>query len=1127
MSEADQRSDSTSAEVPQAEERGPIAWMTRNSVAANMLMVVLIVGGLIGLIMTKQEVFPEVQIDTVQVDVPYPGASPSEVEQGIVLAIEEEVSGIDGVKRVTSTSREGSAQIKVELLLGENPDQVLNDVKSAVDRITTFPEDAEEATIALMSNAQPVVSLMIYGDQRLQVLHDLAEEARLGLRSAGVTKVEMEGVPPLEVSIEVSRQDLENYGLTLDDVSRAVSAASLELPGGELETAGGELLVRMDERRRLGFEFEEIILRGTADGSQIRLGDVAEIRDHFEDTDQASYYDGLPAVRVTAFRVGDETPKGVAAIVKDYRAEFESKLPANVKVAVWNDDSEVLEARIDLLLRNAGMGLVLVVLVLALFLDLRLALWVSLGIPISFLGSFLVLGSTDLSVNMISLFAFIITLGMVVDDAIVVGEHTFSKIESGMKPMPAAIEAAKQMALPVTFAILTTIAAFSPMFFVPGTMGKFFKMIPTVVVAVLILSLIESFFVLPAHLAHSKAKAESDHEDGGDRGFRPLRWVRIRVDAGLMWFIERVYQPLAHFLIRGRYVVAAVAAAMFFVTVGVVGSGLIAFNFFPVLEGDVVTATARFPYGTDVAVTSDAQRKLEGAANRMIDENGGREALLRGVYTRLGSEAPPDGPSPTPPETGSHVVSVQLMLTPSDTREVGAETLANAWREQMPEVSGLESLTFNATGGPSAGAAVDVQLIHPDREVLAAASATVTDELHNYATLKNVRNDYAAGKPQLNFHLRPEARYLGLTTTDVARQVRAAFFGAEAIREQRGRNELKIMVRLPEAQRRSEYDLEQLQIRTPTGGFVPLGYVADFERDRAATAIYREDGSRKINVKANLAEGVESSRETLASLQDEVFPALKEQYPSLDISLAGEQREQGEALTALGAGYAFAMVAIYALLAIPFRSYIQPLIVMSVIPLGLTGAVLGHLGMGYPLSIMSIFGIVALSGVVVNDSLVLVDATNGFRRAGLMPIEAVVQGSASRLRPILLTSLTTFFGLAPMLAERSLQARFLIPMAISLGFGVLFATFVVLLLVPCLYAIVADAQWLFSRTSREQYEEKRRLREQHGEAAKPDVDWQNQPLPGAAVDVPQPAAPSAARQADGEVHAASAPDPAE
>lgn len=1104
-------------------ERGAIAWMARNSVAANVLMIVLIIGGVIGLIRTKQEVFPEVQLDTVRVDVPYPGASPSEVEQGIVLAIEEEVSGIDGVKRVTSTSREGAGEVVVEILLGENPDQVLNDVKGAVDRISTFPEDAEKPTVALLSNAQAVVSLVIYGDQDLQVLHDFAEEARLGLKAAGVTKVEMEGVPPLEVAIEVPREELENYGLTLEDVARAVSQASVELPGGELETAGGELLVRTDERRRHGFEFEDIIIRGTTSGSKVYLGDIAVVHDAYEDNDQASYYEGKPAVRLTAYRVGNETPRQIAGIVREYRDTFEAKVPMNVGVAVWNDDSEILDARINLLLRNASMGLVLVVLILALFLDLRLALWVSLGIPISFLGSFLVLGSTDLSVNMISLFAFIITLGMVVDDAIVVGEHTYSKMEQGMEPMAAAVEAAKQMAMPVTFAILTTIAAFSPMFFIPGTMGKFFTMIPTVVVAVLILSLVESFFVLPAHLAHSRAAARKEDPD---RRVGVLRRIRNAVDAGLLWFITSVYRPVLDTLIRTRYVVAGVAAAMFFLTIGVIGSGLLPFNFFPVLEGDVVTATVKYPYGTDIEVTREAKDELEAAAARMIEDNGGREELLRGVYTRLGSGAPGRGPSSSAPITGSHVVSVELMLTPSDGREVGAEALANAWKAQMPEITGVESITFNATGGPSAGAAVDVQVIHPDTDVLAEASKEVTEELRNYPTLKNIQNDYSAGKPQINFHLRPEARYLGLTTTDVARQVRAAFFGAEAIREQRGRNEIKIMARLPESQRRSEYDLERLQIRTPGGGFVPLGYVVDFDRDRAATAIYREDGARKINVKADLAEGVESSRETLAALEAEVFPSIREAHPEVDVSLVGEQREQGDAMGALLGGYAFAMVAIYALLAIPFRSYIQPLIVMSVIPLGLTGAVLGHLGMGYPLSLMSVMGIVALSGVVVNDSLVLVDATNGFRRSGLMPLEAVVEGASSRLRPILLTSLTTFFGLAPMLAERSLQARFLIPMAISLGFGVLFATFVVLLLVPCLYVIVADVQWLFSRKVREQYAEKLRIREEEPESV-PDLDWQNQPLPGAAVDVPQPATPSSAAHGTAEHGSGASPHPAE
>lgn len=1036
--------------------KGALAWMASNSVAANLLMFVLVVGGILGVVRTKQEVFPEFALDNITVSVPYPGASPAEVEQAILLAIEERVRGLDGVKRVKSTAREGSGSVTVELLLDAQPDQVLADVKNEVDRITTFPKEAEQPTVSLAKNRRQVISLILSGEQNLRTLHDLAEEARRELlASEGVTQVELEGVPPLEIAIEISRETLEQYGLTLQQVAAEVSAASLELPGGGIDTAKGEILVRVADRRRVGHELEELVIRGTARGGQVRLGDIAKISDGYEDTDQYSLYDGRPAVRLTAYRVGSETPTSVADTVHAYVDQLRERLPPGVHVDTWQDDSEMLRARIDLLLRNAGMGLVLVLVTLALFLDLRLAFWVALGIPISFLGSFLILGGTDLSINMITLFAFIVTLGMVVDDAIVVGERTYAKMDEGLGPRAAAIAAAKEMASPITFAILTTVAAFAPMFFVPGTMGKIFKMIPAVVISVLILSLIESFFVLPAHLAHSK---------GGKRLPRkgliglPSRFQR-GVAGTLAWFTHNVYRPTVAAMVRQRYITFAVAFATFVWTVGFVASGQVPFNFFPKLAGDVVTVQAQLPYGVPIEQTEEVRKVLAKSLNATIDEFG--DEGIRGVFTRVGEQAPQRGPGGGSAETGSHLVALEVAMVPSDERTFTVEDFTARWEELTPPIRTLDAITFNSSTGPGAGEAVAVQLLHPDTEILAEVSEKVETELRAYPGLRNISNEYSSGKPQLDFHLVEQARSLSLSSNEIAVQLRSRFFGAEAIREQRGRNELKIMVRLPQDQRSSEHDLESLMIRTPKGSQVPLHYVADFERGQAATAIRREDGQRTITVSAELAKGVESSREILANLEEEVYPRLRDEYPGLTIELAGAQREQKESFEALGQSYIFALFIIYALLAVPFRSYIQPIIIMAVIPFGFVGAILGHVIMDYSLSIMSIFGLVALSGVVVNDSLVLIDATNRERRKGKSAFDAILAGGTTRLRPILLTSLTTFFGLMPMMAETSVQARFLIPMAISLGFGVLLVTFIVLLVVPALYMIVEDFRSLF------------------------------------------------------------------
>jgi multidrug efflux pump subunit AcrB len=673
-----------------------------------------------------------------------------------------------------------------------------------------------------------------------------------------------------------------------------------------------------------------------------------------------------------------------------------------------------------------------------------------LGIPLCFLGAFVVLGSTEFSINMITLFAFIVTLGMVVDDAIVVGERTYALREQGHSAMNAAIMAAKEMAVPVTFAILTTVAAFAPMFFVPGTMGKIFGLIPAVVISVLLLSLLESFFVLPAHLASTKAG--SGHAPAW---MYPIDLLRRATSRSLEWFTARVYRPFVRLAISARYLTVAVAIGAFALTIGTVVSGRVAFNFFPPIEGDIVKAQARLPYGSPLEDTQRVQRILESAATDALQELGNSDDL-RGTYTRLGEEAPAMGPDRGEPETGSHIVAVELNLVSVDDRAFTADALAARWQALTPEVAGLESISFDAAMGPGAGAAVAVQLEHEDAAVLAAASQGVTEILGEYTELKNVRNGWAEGKPQLDFHLRPQARALGLTSNEVARQIRASFLGAEALREQRDRNEVKIVVRLPKDQRVSEHAIDALRIRTPQGGWVPLPYVATYERGRAATSIEREDGKRQVTVSAELAPGVESSREVLDDLEASAFDELREQFPGLTIDLVGQQREQKETFLALGQNYVFALFVIFALLAIPFRSYIQPVIVMSVIPFGFIGAVAGHALMGHGLSIMSMFGIVALSGVVVNDSLVLIDATNRIRATGKSALEAITEGGSMRLRAILLTSLTTFFGLAPMIGETSVQAQFLIPMAISLGFGVLFATVITLVVVPALYMIVED-----------------------------------------------------------------------
>ena len=1031
--------------------RGPIAWMAKNPVAANLLMAITLMGGLAAIVTVKQEVFPSFDLDVVSVTVPYPGASPTEVEQGISLAVEEAVRGVDGVKKVSSNATEGAGNVSVELLVGADPEKALQDVKNEVDRIRTFPEEAEDPQVALGSRRNKVVSLVIAGDHQLSTLHGLAEQVRAELLASGeVTQADIEGVPPLELSIEFDPMTLKGLGLTLDQVAQQLKLNSIELPGGGVDTKAGELLVRVADRKRTVAEFADVIIHSSSSGAEVRLGDVATIRDGFEESDQATYFDGKPAVLITAYRVGEETPTSVSKAVHEQAQKSNDEFPEGVELVVWDDDSELLRDRIDLLVRNARSGIVLVLIVLALFLNLRLAFWVGLGIPISFMGAFFLFPTLGVTINMISLFALIVTLGLVVDDAIVVGENVYEKTEAGKPPMQAAIEGAQEMVVPVTFAILTTFAAFAPMFFVPGTSGKIFGVIPYTVLAVLTFSLLESFLILPAHLGHASK---------GPWIVRKLSEIadvpRKFVDGYLKRFIAHGFTSALKGVLRGRYAAFAFAGALFAWALGAVVSGALPFSFMPKTEADLIRASARLPYGVPIEETNRVRGELERALEVALTEAKAHDAI-RGVLASVGQGAPQFGPAAGARAVGSHLLSIEVDLVPLDQRNIATSELSAIWQKHVPDIPGVESLTFVDNIGPSGGAAVDVQISHLDTEKLAAASEEVTQALRGYADLANISNGYAAGKPQLDFHLLPAARTLGVTASDVARQMRSAFYGAEAIREQRGRNELKVMVRLNKSQRVSEKHIEQLEIRTPSGAYVPLATVATFERTQAPTSITRKSGRRVVDVTAELAPGVATTRPVLEHLEAKVLPEIRARYSGLDTRFAGEQESQNESLESLGRNFLFALLVMYALLAVPFKSYVQPLIIMSVIPFGFVGAVGGHLLMGYGLSIISVMGIIALAGVVVNDSLVLIDAANRFRQQGMTPFDAIVAGATRRFRPILLTSLTTFFGLLPMIFEPSTQARFLIPMAISLGFGVLFTTFVVLLLVPALYLMIED-----------------------------------------------------------------------
>ncbi len=1038
---------------------GAIRWMATNHVAANLLMLVFIVGGLIMGASIKQEVFPEVSLDMIQVSVAYPGAGPEEIEDGILLQIEDVLTEVDGIREIRATASEGVGSVTAELRTGENPDLILQDVKSAVDRITTFPEDAEEPVINKMLNRREVISVVVYGDLPERSLRERAEQIRDELLEFDdITQVSLGGVRPYEISIEVDEENLRRYDLTLDQVAARIRRASLDLPAGTIKTEGGEILLRTKERKYFGPGYADIVVVSDPDGTQVRLADIARVKDTFRETDEFARFDGKSAAMVKVYRVGDQKPTQISETVRQFVAAKAGVLPPSVGIATWNDTSELLQSRMNLLIKNACIGLVLVFVVLGLFLEIRLALWVMLGIPISFLGAMLVMPAMDVSINMISLFAFIMALGIVVDDAIVVGENIFEHRQMGKPFLRAAIDGAQEVGQPVVFSILTTVTAFLPLVYVAGMMGKFIQVIPLVVISILLISLVESLFVLPAHLALGGPRPVT-------RG--PLGWVdrnRRAFGKGLDRFIQGPYKRLLALGLRHRYATVAVSIACLLLCAGLVGGGFVKFLFMPKVDGDVILVDLEMPQGTPVAETSRIQNIIVDQAYRVVaaydGERPGEDSILRNIYAVVGGTMDQGGPNPAEGSSGAHLANIAMFLQPSEERGIPASSIGNRWRKAVGEIPGVENLTFKSNL-VMLGANIDVQLAHENFTVLEEASERLKSALAAYPGVEDISDNYAAGKRELKLTLTPEARTLTVTEEDLGRQVRAAFYGAEALRLQRGRNEVKVMVRYPENDRRSLWNFEDLRVRTPDGGELPLARAAVVEEGRGYSQIHRSDRKRVLNVTADVDEKGGNANEILADLQQTELRRLKADFPGLSYDLAGEEKERRESVGSMKQGFLLALFVIYALLAIPFRSYSQPLLIMAAIPFGVVGAILGHLIMGFDLTILSMFGIVALSGVVVNDSLLLIDRVNNNRREGTELLQAVIDGGTRRFRPILLTSLTTFFGLAPMILEKSMQAQFLIPMAISLGFGIMFATGITLLLIPSLYLVLEDVRSLF------------------------------------------------------------------
>ena len=1046
-----------------------IEWFARNGVAANLVAGLILIVGLLAIPNIKQEVFPEFSSNWVLVRVPYPGAAPAEVEEGICAKIEEVVRGLQGVEQIVSTAAENAGVVSIELLPRTDVGKLIDDVKQKVDAIETFPENAEKPVITEMIIRKQVINVAVSGGVGELALKRAGERVRDELLAQpGITQVKLGNVRPYEISIEISEEQLQKHGLTFNEVAAAVRKSSLNLPGGSIKTESGEILLRVKGQAYHGADFEDITLRTNVDGSKLRLGQVATVIDGFADTDLSSRFNGRPAALVRVFRVGDQKALEIAELVKEYVSRAQPTMPAGVTLETWQDDSSYLRSRLGLLYRNGRAGLVLVFFILALFLRFRLAIWVTFGIPVSFLGTIWLMPVMDVSVSLISLFAFIVVLGIVVDDAIVLGENIYTHQNRHGPGVKSTISGALEVARPVVFGVLTTVAAFYPLLALEGHTGKILRFIPLIVIPTLLFSLIECLFILPAHLRDLPTAKPK----------KPNLWMRFqqRFADGAEKFVLRIYQPFLETCLRWRYLTVATGVAVLFIIVASYAGGHIRFIFFPPVEGDNIFAFVTYPRGTTAEQTALGAKRIEDAAERVrieiLKEYSENTNVFRQVLSTVGMqpyrmESEFAGGNYEANHFGSHKAEVHIEVAPSEERFITSQQIADRWRKAVGEIPGISEIGFSAdifsTGKP-----INIRLSGSDLETLQAASIELKERLAAYPGVQDITDSFELGKREWIIHIRPEAEPLGLTQADLARQVRQGFHGEEAQRIQRNRDDVKVMVRYPSAQRRSPEDVRQMRIRLVDGREVPFNEVATVETGRGYSSIRRVDGRRSINITADIDSTKAEPNKVIASLRKNDLPEMAVTHPHVFARFQGAREEQEETLASLFRAYLVAMVMIYALLAIPFRSYVQPFIVMCAIPFGLIGAVLGHLIMGMELTILSMFGVVALTGVVVNDSLVMVDFVNRNREKYDKLLDAVRVSGVARFRAIILTSLTTFAGLTPLVFfEKSVQAQFLVPMAISLSFGVMFATLVTLVLVPAGYMILEDIRmtwyWLYGR----------------------------------------------------------------
>jgi multidrug efflux pump subunit AcrB len=1035
-------------------KKGWIAWFAHNTVAANLLMVFIMISGLASYMGITKRMFPDFEANQIVITVPFPGAAPEDVEQGLILKIEEAIQDVDGIKHITSRAREGLADVRLEIDGEYDLSEVLDEVKMRVDAITTFPEEAEKPIVAKQEFRSGVLWLSVYGDMDRRSRQNLAQEVRDEIAQLpSVNEVEVVGKRPYEIAIELDRLQLLKYGLTFTEVANAIRRSSLDLPGGAIKTEGGDIRVRTLGQAYTGQAFADIVLRSGPDGTLLRIGDVARVRDAFVESDGFSRFDGKQSTSIRVSSKGDQNDLQIAADVRRYVEKKRPSLPEGAGLDIWGDSSYYLAGRLEMMWGNLIQGAALVFLILTLFLRLRLAFWVMLGIPISFLGAFWLmpnLGPWSANINLLSLFAFILVLGIVVDDAIVIGESIYTTIKKDGHSVDNVVRGAYRVATPATFGVLTTVAAFAPTLFIDAGPAIFFRQVSIIVSLCLLFSLLESKLILPAHLAHMKFEPYDATKANA------LARFQHQFRAGLERFVETRYRPLIRWLLSRRYLTLSGFVAMFLISIGLVTGGIVRSEIFPQVPSDFIQVNLVMNDGTSVARRNAALDRIEQAA-RGIDEAYARAHPDEGGFLRhilLWTNG----------DTGGNAM---MELTKSEQRTINAFEVEKQWRAAVGDIPGIKELRFFAGTNVGGGADLAFKLTGSNYGQLEDAAALLEHKLREFDGVYDVRSSFSKGTQEIRIRLKPEAEALGLSQSELGRQVRQAFYGAEAQRIQRGRDEVKVMVRYPKENRISVGDLEEMRVVTPDGGQVPLKAVAELRLGNAYSTITREDRERAITVSADIDATKAESGTIIREVHDKILPEILESFPGVKSGLTGASEEQVKLVAEFTKAFLVSFFLIYALLAVPLKSYGQPLIVMSVIPFGIIGAIIGHWMFGFSLNMMSLFGLVALSGVVVNDSLLLVFFVNKARTLGRSVIEAVEDAGAVRFRAIVLTSLTTVAGLLPIYFEKSLQAQFIIPMAISLGMGILFATVITLILIPVLYAVLEDVKNLFRRKEEE------------------------------------------------------------